>query len=133
MFIEPIHPRFSETNAAGHIGAVVFPVWFDKGLDGIYRIFTPDLAPKDWALIIVKFEMECLAEVDHVHPARIETAVQRIGRSSFTVVQSLLQNGTLAVRASTTLVHFDYANKKPRPIEGAARSALEEHLLPEAG
>ena len=128
MFVETIQPRFSETNAAGHIGFTALPVWFEKALDSVYRLFTPQLEPKDWRLIVVKFEMECLAEVNHVDNVVIETTVAKVGNSSFVLSQTLEQAGTLAARAQTTLVHFDYAAKKAETIDDPIRATLEAHL-----
>ena len=128
MFVETIHPRFSETNAVGHIGFTVLPVWFEKALDGVYRVFMPHLDPAQWTLIVVNFDMACLAEINHVCEVRIETSVHKIGNSSFSVVQHLQQDGKLAARAQTTLVHFDYAAQETQRINDKARAALAQHL-----
>jgi acyl-CoA thioester hydrolase len=79
-------------------------------------------------MIAAKFEVEFLAEINHLHAVTVETSIHEIGRSSCVVAQSLKQNDRIAARAKTTLVHFDYALKKSRPIEGEVRVALEEHL-----
>lgn len=128
MFKETIQPRFSETNAVGHIGFTVLPVWFEKAVEAIYRIFIPDLAPDQWTLIVVKFEMECLEEIDHLHKVTIETVVKEIGGSSFRLSQSLTQKGKTAARAEMTLVYFDYKEKKAMPLDNGLRMALERHL-----
>ena len=128
MFLETIQPRFSETNAVGHVGFTVLPVWFEKALDGVYRLFMPNLEPQQWTLIVVRFDMACLAEINHVEPVSIETKVHKIGRSSFSLRQQLRQDGELAATADTTLVHFDYATRKAQPIEDSARTLLEAHL-----
>jgi acyl-CoA thioester hydrolase len=131
MFKETIQPRFSETNAVGHIGFTVLPVWFEKAIESIYRIFVPDLAPDQWTLIVVKFEMECLEEIDHLHEVTIETVVKGIGGSSFRLSQLLAQKGKTAARAETTLVYFDYKEKKAMPLDNGLRMILERHLSAE--
>jgi acyl-CoA thioester hydrolase len=131
MFKETIQPRFSETNAVGHIGFTVLPVWFEKAAESIYRIFVPDLAPDQWSLIVAKFEMECMEEIDHLYEVRIETVVKGIGGSSFRLVQSLVQRGKTAACAEMTLVYFDYKEKKAMPLDNGLRIALEQHLLTE--
>ena len=129
MFVDTIHPRFSETNAAGHIGFTVLPAWFEKALEGIYRVFMPRLDPKQWPLIVVKFEMECLAEINHFEDVRISTSIDRIGNSSLSTVQALHQGGRLKARAETVLVCFDYSVHRSRRIEEPVREALAEHLV----
>ena len=128
MLKEIIQPRFSETNAVGHIGFTVLPAWFEKAMEAVYRVFVPDLAPNQWNLIVVKFEMECLEEIDHLSDVNIETVVKKIGGSSFGLGQSRVQNGKTVARAQTTLVYFDYKEKKTMPLDGGMRMALERHL-----
>ncbi|MBF0289322.1 MAG: acyl-CoA thioesterase [SAR324 cluster bacterium] len=131
MFIEKIQPRFSETNAAGHIGFVALPAWFEKGIESVYRMFVPNLAPQEWTLIVVKFELECLVEIHHTEEVTIETMVKSIGNSSFSLVQTLNQAGNLSARAGTTLVYFDYQEKKALPIPDDLRKKLVLHLFHE--
>jgi acyl-CoA thioester hydrolase len=127
MFITTIQPRLSETNAAGHIGFTTLPVWFEFALDGVYRLFTPDLDVAKWRLIIVKCEMECLVEINHRQMVTIVTDIHSIGNSSFKTTQTLEQNGTTAARAQLTLVHFDYHKKQACPLGQQLRHRLKVH------
>ncbi|MCB1763182.1 MAG: acyl-CoA thioesterase [Gammaproteobacteria bacterium] len=129
MFRETIQPRFSETNAVGHVGFTVLPAWFEKAMESVYRLFVPDLASERWNLIVVKFEMECLAEIGHRQEVTIETQVEKIGGSSFRLGQALIQNGKIAARAETTLVYFDYREKKALPLDDRLRAALQQHIV----
>lgn len=131
MFVDTIHPRFSETNAAGHIGFTVLPAWFEKALEGIYRLFMPSLDPKQWTLIVVRFEMECLAEINHFEDVSITTEIRRIGNSSLTTLQTLNQGGRTKARADTVLVCFDYAAHRSQSIGPGVRDALGGHLTAE--
>ena len=128
MFVETIHPRFSEVNAAGHIGFTVLPAWFEKAAEKIYKIFMPKLKPDESGPIVAKFEMECLREINHIQDVIIETEVQQIGNSSFSLIQHLKQNGEISAIAKITLVYFDYKHKKTLLIHDELRAALEEHL-----
>lgn len=128
MFVETIQPRLSETNLAGHIGYVVLPVWFEQANESIYRLFTPEIGKEKWSLIMVKFEMECLAEIFHNNKVTIETKVQKIGNASFTISQTLRQNGKKVAKAKTKMVYFDYQQKKSRVIPKALRQLLVAHI-----
>ena len=127
MFNTTIQPRLSETNAAGHIGFTTLPVWFEFAMDGVYRLFTPDLDVAKWRLIIVKFKMDCLAEINHRQIVTIATTIHSIGNSSFVTKQTLTQNDKEAARAQTTLVHFDYDQKKACPLDPDLRNRLRMH------
>ncbi len=41
-----ITPRFSDTDALGHINNTNVPVWFEGTRDPLFRLFTPDLSPQ---------------------------------------------------------------------------------------
>ena len=128
MFIETIHPRFSEVNVAGHIGFTVLPAWFEKAAEKVYKIFMPELKPGKSGPIVVKFEMECLKEINYIQDVIIETEVQHIGNSSLSLIQHLKQNGEISAIAKITLAYIDYKHKKALLIRGELRAALEEHL-----
>ncbi len=129
MFTDQIHPRFSETNAAGHIGFTVLPAWFEQALEGIYRIFMPRLDPQQWTLIVVRFELQCIAEISHTENVQITTHIAKIGNSSLTVVQDLKQGGISKASAETVLVCFDYSAHEAQRIDDTAREALAPHLM----
>ena len=128
MFIETIQPRLSEMNPAGHIGYVVLPVWFEQANEQIHRLFIPKLGKEKWSLIVVKFELECLAEIFHDNKVTIETRVQKIGNSSFSISQALRKDGKTAAKAKTKMVYFDYQKKKSLAIPKALRQLLVGHI-----
>ena len=128
MSIETIHPRFSEANVAGHIGFTVLPAWFEKAAEKVYKIFMPELKPDESVPVMVKFEMECLKEINHIQDVIIETEVQQIGNSSFSLIQHLKQNRTISAIAKTTFVYFNYKHKKALLISDELRAALEKHI-----
>ena len=57
MYTESLMPRFSDTDALGHINNTTIPVWFEGAREPVFKLFTPDLNPKDWHLIIAKIEI----------------------------------------------------------------------------
>ena len=46
MFTDTINPRFSETDALGHINNNTYGIWFEAARDSIYKIFIPSLNAK---------------------------------------------------------------------------------------
>ena len=129
MFKEKIMPRFTETDALGHINNTVLPVWFEATRTPIFRFFTPDLDPKQWKLIIAKIEVEFQGELFYGQEVEIKTAIRKIGNSSFVIEQGAWQHGELCALGKTVVVRYDFDNKKAQPLSDQEKSMLSEHLL----
>jgi len=131
MLSMTISPRFSETNAAGHIGFTVIPVWCEQAIQPIYEAFMPGMDTDQWNLILANFELNCLAEIHHRSEVTIETEVSKIGNSSVRIQQRLFQSGIAVAEAKSALICFDYQNKCSQPIDERVRAFLER-LIPAA-
>ena len=57
-----IEPRFSDTDALGHISNTAFPVWFEDSRTEFFKIFHPSLDLDSWPLIIARIEIDFLAQ-----------------------------------------------------------------------
>jgi acyl-CoA thioester hydrolase len=128
MFHLTIKPRFCETDALGHINHAVLPTWFEEGRIDIFRIFNPSLSIDSWNLILKHLEIDFKAQIWQVHPVDIETGIEKIGNTSFTVAQRANQEGTVCAEGRVVLVHFDYKSQKPAPIPTPIREQLEQHM-----
>ncbi len=124
---EIIMPGFYETDAIGHINNTVIPMWFEKARMPLFKYFTPDLDPGKWNLILVRIEVDYIAQIGYEDQVTIKTGMQRIGTSSFVVRQEAFQKQTLCAHGQTTLVHFDYQQNKSMPLPTATRKNLEQH------
>ncbi|MBZ9540098.1 acyl-CoA thioesterase [Modicisalibacter tunisiensis] len=129
MFTQTLTPTFSDTDALGHINNTRIPVWFELGRNDVCRLFTPDLDPRHWVLILARMEIEYRAELFFNAPIEMRTGISRIGTSSFTVEQTLHQHGRLGAEGRTVMIHFDHAAKQARPIPDAIREAMEAHRI----
>lgn len=128
MFTENITPRFSETDALGHINNTVFAVWFESARQGIFRIFTPDLDTTKWTLIIASIQINYHAQTHYNAAVEIRTWVNRIGNRSFEVYQEAWQHGQKCASGTTALVKFDYKQQQAVALSTAEVSALTAHL-----
>ena len=128
MFVRPIEPAFYDTDALGHVNNTRLPAWFELARNDLFRLFTPDLDPRRWRLIMAHMEIDYRAELHYGADVEIRTYLSRLGNSSFTVTQEAHQSGTLANVGHTVLVHFDHETKRAVPLEGPLREALAEHL-----
>lgn len=124
MYSQQLQPRFNDTDALGHINNTVIAVWFEGARDPLFRLFTPDLNPTDWRLILAKFSVEFHAELFYGQPVEIRTWVSRVGNSSFDVSQQAWQQGKLCASGVAVLVHYDFVGKSSVPLDAQQQASL---------
>lgn len=128
MWTLHINPRFGETDALGHINNTVLPVWFEEARTPLFRLFTPDLDPQDWHLIIAKIDVEYVGELFYGREVEIRTFISKLGNSSMTIHHEAWQDGRMGARGSAVMVHFDHDAKQSVAIPDAIREQLTPHM-----
>lgn len=130
MFKTSITPRFGDIDGLKHANNISIAIWFEQARNPVFRIFTPDLdlSHEKWKLIMARTEYEYVGEMFYGHDVDIITYISRIGNSSFTVTQEAWQNGNKAAINVSTIVHYDFINKRSVPIPDDIRERLKEHL-----
>jgi acyl-CoA thioester hydrolase len=129
MFHLELEPRFSDTDALGHISNTTLPVWFEQARTPVFRIFHPTLEVETWPLIIARLEIDLMAQSYWHVPVKIKTGIGKIGNSSFHVIQEAWQGDKQIARGVAVLIHFDYETEKALPIPDGIRAKLSEHLM----
>lgn len=129
MFYLELQPRFSDTDALGHISNTTLPVWFEQARLPLFRIFHPTLDVKTWPLIIARVEIDFVAQSFWHLPVEVRTGVGKVGNSSFQAIQEAWQDGKLIARGKAVLIQFDYEAEKAVPISDEIRSQLTEHTI----
>lgn len=122
-------PRFKDTDALGHINNASIATWFEEGRRPVFELFVPDLDPQKWNLIIARIEIDYLAQGYYQKEATVKTQVEKIGNSSFVLLQEAYQSGKIIARGKTYLVHFDYAQQKSIPIPETIKEKLTRLLI----
>ncbi|WP_235041191.1 acyl-CoA thioesterase [Vreelandella profundi] len=128
MFTRTIEPAFYDTDALGHINNTRLPAWFELARNDLFKLFTPDLNPKQWRLIMARMEVDYRAELFYGHDIEIRTYLTRLGNSSFTVTQEARQHGKLTNLGHAVMLQYDHQAKCAVPIKGSLREALTAHL-----
>ena len=129
MFTEKVMPRFSETDALGHINNTVLPVWFEAARVLIFKFFPPDLNPHNWKLIIAKVEVSFVGELFYAHEVTINTSIEQIGNSSFVIRQEAWQQDKCCAIGKTVMVRYDFASKTKQTLSADEKAALTQHLV----
>ena len=128
MWQDIISPRFSDTDALGHINNTVFAVWFEGARQDVFKIFTPELNLRQWPLIIASVKLDYHAQTHYGADVEIRTYISRIGGSSFDVYQEAWQAGVKTVSGTAVMVQFDYAGNKAVAITAEQKQQLNLHL-----
>ena len=119
-----ILPRFSEVDVLGHVTNTALPVWFEEGRQEIFRHFSDEASMRDLTLILRRYEIDFLQQIQAGREVRIETRIENIGRSSLSIVQQAFQFDALVASGRCVMVHFDYAASASREIDAGQRQAL---------
>ena len=125
MFKENLEPRFCDTDALGHINNTSYLEWFEGARRPLFKIFVPDLDPKKWNLIIARIELDFLAQGEFEKEIEIHTGVDKIGNSSFQIIQTAKQAGIEIAKCRSFMIHFDYKANKSIPLTNDIKDKLE--------
>ena len=127
MFTELITPRFSDTDALGHINNTMVPIWFEGARDPVFRLFMPELDTKQWQLILAKIEVSYHAQMFYGKALEVRTTISRIGSASFDVYQELWQNDEICASGTAVMVHYCYQQQTSLPIPEKIKAQLAKH------
>jgi len=130
MFSEKLMPRFSVTDALGHINNTLLPVWFEGARDPVFRFFMPNLNTNNWQLILAKIDVEFHAQLYYAEEIEIRTYIGRIGGSSFTVYQEAWQRNAKCASGTAVMVHFCFENQSSLKIPENIKAQMTTHLFP---
>lgn len=123
----PVHVRFSDVDAYGHVNNVKYFEYFQEGrLSRMSRLWAALPGDASYPGMVV-----AQTNVDYRVPLlfREETydlwsEVTRVGRTSVTLDSEICDGDTVCSRATVTLVFWDPATGHPAPIPEAFRAAL---------
>ena len=128
MLTHTIVPRFSDTDALGHISNTAFPIWFEEARTPLFEIYHPSLDVESWPLIIARIELDLLAQTYWGEPVEIKTYIGKLGNSSCEVIHEAWQKNKIVAKGLAVMIYFDYDNEKAMRIPDAIRAKLTPHL-----
>ena len=118
--------RFADLDPQGHVNNAVFSTYFESGRVAMFR--DPDLGigVPDATFVLVRQEIDFLRELRWPGNVEVGTALAELGRSSFTVAQTIFHGDICAAAGRATLVMLDTVSRSPRPLTQAAIARLEQ-------
>jgi acyl-CoA thioester hydrolase len=116
-----IQLRFADTDALGHVNNASFATFAE-----IARLeFLQRFGTSVRSLILASLHLDFRRQINLGDTVYVETWVEKVGTSSFTLGQTIFANGERAADVKSVGVYFDYSTQKSRPLTPEMRSALE--------
>lgn len=116
--------RFNDTDRLGHVNNAVFAVMLEQGRSELATLADLPVGGDAQVLVIVRLELDFVAEMTWPGDVRIETEVAEMGGRSIKLRQRLLQGDAVTARAMTVLVVLDRATGRAAPLTDVWRESL---------
>lgn len=122
--------RFADVDRLGHVNNVNLQHYFDLGKTDYYARVIPQ--PIDWckeALIQKATHTVYQAQTRFGEPVVVRTRVEKIGTSSLSMYQEIVQadSGEVKAYSRSTLVMFDFERQQKIPVPQSWRKLLGQH------
>ncbi|MDB4874538.1 MAG: thioesterase superfamily protein [Gemmatimonadetes bacterium] len=113
--------RFGDTDALGHVNNASFASYAE-----VARLeFLRRLGKSVTSLILASLYVDFRRQVEFDDRVYMETWVERLGRSSVTLGQTVFANDKQAAEIRSVVVHFDYATSTSQELTAEMRQAME--------
>jgi acyl-CoA thioester hydrolase len=119
-----IRPRFSETDAAGHINNTSVMPWLEDGRVSIRRAAETELLT-----VLARIEADYEHEILFGSNVVVKTGIDRIGRKSVVYVQEIWQANKRCLHAISVGVGFDPRTHESIVISDTDRRKLSPFLV----
>jgi acyl-CoA thioester hydrolase len=112
--------RFGDTDAYGHVNNATFAAYAEVArLD-----FLAFLGKSIRSLILANLTIDFRRQVSYGEAVHVDTWVDRFGKTSLTLGQSIQGDSKLAADVRSVLVHFEYTTGRPIELTTEIRDAL---------
>jgi acyl-CoA thioester hydrolase len=133
-----VEVRLSDTDAMGHVNNARYLTYVEIARVAYYEQVTGNPLPigahgAEEGMILAEIRMTYRNPAFYGETLRVETRVERIGRSSFGMVhritapESRYGPARLIAVADSTLVSYDYPGERPIPVPDEWRSAMRQY------
>ncbi|WP_186395177.1 thioesterase family protein [Stappia sp. TSB10GB4] len=124
--------RYGDTDRQGHVNNAVYSTFLETGRVELLSSVAGGLAEPGAAFVIARLELDFLAEGLWPGVVEIGTAVETVGRSSFTLEQVICQDGRVLARARSVVVQMNEQTRRSQPLGEDAVARLKSYIRPAA-
>lgn len=120
--------RYRDTDRQGHVNNAIFATMLEAGRVALIYDPARPLASDGCAFVIARLEVDFRAELNWPGEVVVGSAVARVGRSSFELMQALFQDDVCAATARSVIVQMEETTRRSHPLNDQARSVLSSLL-----
>src|SRR5512146_3439604 len=132
----PVEVRFADTDAMGHVNNAAYLTYAEIARLAYYEQVTGEPLPlathgAEEGMILAEIRITYRNQAFYGETLAVETRVDRIGRTSFTMVhrlsapESRYGPARLIAVADSVLVMYDYQDERPIPVSPELAAAIE--------
>ena len=123
--------RYNDTDRQGHVNNAVFSTFLECARTGILYDKARGLNTAHSEFVIIKMELDYLAELQWPGEVEIGTRIQRIGRSSLIFEQAIFQQTICAAQSTNVMVLIDTDTRQSTVLPANARRSLSDLVVAE--
>ncbi len=123
-----IQIRFCDTDALGHVNNANFASYSEIGR----MAFGQDIGLDTSSLILARLAIDFRRQLNLGDKLVVHTWVERIGRSSVTMKQTIVSNGQIAADIGCVIVYFDYSTNRPKELTEELKAPMAPYLIESA-
>jgi acyl-CoA thioester hydrolase len=117
--------RFCETDALGHLNNVSYFIYLEEARVDFFKLLNPEMRIENWNIILASTSCDFIKQAYFDQILTIETAVEKIGTSSFNIVHEVFNPAKEVVaRGRAVVVHFDFNTQSSKPLSESMKERL---------
>jgi acyl-CoA thioester hydrolase len=118
-----IQVRFADSDAIGHVNNACFATYTELARLNFLR----EIGHRPDSLILAHLSIDFRRQVQLEDRVHVESWVDSIGTSSFSLRQDVHANDGVAAEVRAVMVGFDYQAQRSEPLPADVREWLERH------
>ncbi len=123
------HVRFSDVDVYGHVNNVKYFEYYQEARLAFLMSLGRAEGEGGFSLVVARLDVDYKRPIlFRPEPYLVESRVSRLGTSSFDLSSEIRDGDRLLSRARATMVTFDLAAQKSRPLTDGERSRLDAVL-----
>jgi acyl-CoA thioester hydrolase len=121
-YVHEVQMRWADMDAYRHVNNGAYLAYLEQARVGMFFYRQSGFSE---GTVISRHEIDYVRPiVYHPEPLRVEVWIEKIGGARFTVRYEIFDGATLAARAATSCVTFNFATDRPRRLTDEERAIL---------